>query len=304
MKKMIMMSLMAMMTAMTVNAQNNTYTMVIEMQNGTKISIGPNEVKNVSFKDGEITVSGGTVESIMQMITNNHSALLSKIDDVNSALDSRITANEGSIKTLQDKTTMNDAAYHKELDAKISKLSGQIENVLDIAQKAQQKATENSTNIATINTNIAKLSTDLSNMQKSIAELEKKVSGNNPNPDDPNPDDPTPDEPTSDGISAYYAGGSITQANETIQSGSKLNWTFSNGGKKSVILTRMQMINGKTNSVGNNLLTENVEVAAGKSVSYTITVGILGIESPIMRFTYLYNGEEKTIEAKYKSFSF
>ena len=32
---------------LTVKAQNNTYNMVLEMTNGTKINIGPNEIKSI-----------------------------------------------------------------------------------------------------------------------------------------------------------------------------------------------------------------------------------------------------------------
>ncbi len=105
-------------------------------------------------------------------------------------------------------------------------------------------------------------------------------------------------------IKAAYIGGSIMQVNDLIKYGSKLNWSFINGSNLDVTLTGLQLINGKTNEVGNNLFSENVSVPAGKTVSYSITVGLLGIESPRVRFTFTYDGKEYTREAEYKSISF
>ena len=65
MRKNFIMSLFAMLlTVITLSAQNNTYTMVIEMQNGTKVNIGPNEVKNISFNNGQVVFSGNTIAEI------------------------------------------------------------------------------------------------------------------------------------------------------------------------------------------------------------------------------------------------
>lgn len=69
MKKLMLSSLLAILT-LAASAQTNTYAMVIEMQNGTKLTIGPNEVKNVSFKNGELTVSGETIETLVSNAVN------------------------------------------------------------------------------------------------------------------------------------------------------------------------------------------------------------------------------------------
>ena len=51
-------------------AQSNSYNMVIEMANGTKINIGPNDVKNIYFNDGQLVISGETIEQIAQANSN------------------------------------------------------------------------------------------------------------------------------------------------------------------------------------------------------------------------------------------
>ena len=123
----------------------------------------------------------------------------------------------------------------------------------------------------------------------------------NPNASD-NAVDHTNDYLVTDKISASYLGGSYTSTNNTINNGSKLNWKFTNGSTESVTLTGVQLINGVTGNEGNNLLSEEVEVAAGEAKSYTITVGVGGIQEPKIRFTYRYNRKKYTVEASMSQF--
>ena len=58
--------LLVFLSVLTGKAQTNTYNMVIEMTNGTKINIGPNEIKNISFNEGQMTFSG---ESLSYSLT-------------------------------------------------------------------------------------------------------------------------------------------------------------------------------------------------------------------------------------------
>ncbi len=39
---------------MAMQAQENTYNMVIEMTNGTKITDGPNDISSLTFNNGEL----------------------------------------------------------------------------------------------------------------------------------------------------------------------------------------------------------------------------------------------------------
>ena len=100
-------------------------------------------------------------------------------------------------------------------------------------------------------------------------------------------------------ISAVCIGGAITQTNDLINSGSKLNWTFSNNSTESVTLNSMQLIDGLTGSAG-NIMNVNEVVNANSSVSYTTTIGATGIHTPVTcRFRYTYNGNEYSTDAKY-----
>ena len=79
--------------AMSTSAQNNTYSMVITMANGTTIALGPNDVKDITFKDGEVQVTGQALEQIVDMTKENSSEILNHTK--------RITNLEDALKAMQ-----------------------------------------------------------------------------------------------------------------------------------------------------------------------------------------------------------
>ena len=100
-------------------------------------------------------------------------------------------------------------------------------------------------------------------------------------------------------ISAYSIGGSVTQTNDLINSGSQLNWTFCNDSEYSVTFKSMQLIDGKTGVEGNVMNVDKM-VEAGTSVSYSTTIGASGIHIPVTcRFRYVFNGNEYYTDAVY-----
>ena len=54
-------------SVLTIQAQNDSYKMTIELSNGTKMSLNTNEVKEVAIADGKIVVSG---DDLIQTINN------------------------------------------------------------------------------------------------------------------------------------------------------------------------------------------------------------------------------------------
>lgn len=76
MKKIFLTLITALITILSISAQN-TYNMVIEMNDGTKINIGPNDIKNMSFMDGNLTVSGESIDDIKKEIAE----LKKKVDE-------------------------------------------------------------------------------------------------------------------------------------------------------------------------------------------------------------------------------
>ena len=138
-------------------------------------------------------------------------------------------------------------------------------------------------------------------------ELSKIImaSGTNPTPGpDPTPVNPSADDLETDKITASFIGGAYSSVNGRIQSGSKLNVKFSNKSSKSVTLTKMQLNDAETGLEGNNLLTENVVVPPGQNVSYTITVGVLGITKPVIVFTYQYNNKTYQVKDEWQEIEF
>ena len=111
------------------------------------------------------------------------------------------------------------------------------------------------------------------------------------------PVDHSQDYLVTDKISASFTGGAYSSINGRISSGGQLSWRFSNGSDKSVTLTGIQLINGATGVEGNNMLSAELEVAAGESKAYTVTVGVAGIQQPKIRFTYRYNKKSYSVEA-------
>lgn len=93
-------------------------------------------------------------------------------------------------------------------------------------------------------------------------------------------------------ITARSGASSIMMVNNLIQYGSSLGWIFTNKSSRTVKLKSLQLVDGATGSEG-NIMNVNAEVAGGSSVSYSTTIGLLGIHTPVTcRFRYEYKGKE------------
>ena len=69
MKKQIILSLLAtLVSVLGISAQENTYSMVIKLNNGTVLTIGPNEVDSISFNDGQVTFSGQNLSQLVEKV--------------------------------------------------------------------------------------------------------------------------------------------------------------------------------------------------------------------------------------------
>lgn len=103
-------------------------------------------------------------------------------------------------------------------------------------------------------------------------------------------------------ISVGNLGGSVYSVNGLIQYGSKINWTFINYSTEKVRLKTLQLIDGETGKEGNQMSVDT-DVEANSGVSYTTTIGLLGIHAPVTcRFRFDYNGKEYYVDAVYKLF--
>ena len=70
MKKFSIITLFLALLCMTMQAQENTYNMVIEMTNGTKITVGPNDISSLTFNNGELTVTGVNLGELIETLAS------------------------------------------------------------------------------------------------------------------------------------------------------------------------------------------------------------------------------------------
>ena len=71
MKKQFLLSLVAaFVLALSANAQGNTYNMKVKMADGTEITIGPNDIDNISFNEGEVVVSGTRLQEVLEKLAS------------------------------------------------------------------------------------------------------------------------------------------------------------------------------------------------------------------------------------------
>lgn len=111
------------------------------------------------------------------------------------------------------------------------------------------------------------------------------------------PVDHSSDYLVTDKISASIISASVSKINGVIRSGSSFGVKFSNASDEAVTLIGIE-VHDSGKAAGSNLLSEEVEVAAGESKSYTVTLGS-NMTTPVFCFTYRYNKKKYTVEATY-----
>lgn len=103
-----------------------------------------------------------------------------------------------------------------------------------------------------------------------------------------------------DYLDCYCAGGSIMSINGLIRYGSQLNWALNNKSSSDIKLKSLQLVDGVTGKAGNEMPIDAV-VPAGLRVAYTVTIGLLGIHSPVTcKFNIEYNNNTYTVDAVYE----
>lgn len=103
-----------------------------------------------------------------------------------------------------------------------------------------------------------------------------------------------------DDITVYCSGGIISSINGLIQYGSRLNWSLKNNSSSDITLVSMQLVDGATGTVGNEM-SVNAKVSSGDAVGYSTTIGLVGIHTPVTcKFKIECNSKTYTVEAVYK----
>ena len=175
MKKNFLLAMVVMlMTAVSSFAQKE-YNMVITLSNGTTVTLGNNDIKEITFNDGEVAISGNMVNTIdslaqvsqhleqrtkevearsMEMIYN----LLDRTEMLNQQVDANMAETNAKIETLEsyDGALKNNIALAED---KIAETSARVANTEAALQNANELIKQQSDEINALNAKIAILKT-------------------------------------------------------------------------------------------------------------------------------------------------
>ena len=181
MKKNILIALFALLAvALNGNAQNNTYNMVIEMVNGSKITIGPNDVKNISFNNGELVITGENINTLVEQ----QSKADERIESLAKTVDGLSAQLADALKQVQD--YFNRVYSKDQVDALLKDVqSGSTPDLSNYAEKKDVAAVQGeiayntaalkeeiAKNTATLKDQINALSTKIKDLEAAIADVQ------------------------------------------------------------------------------------------------------------------------------------
>ncbi len=103
-----------------------------------------------------------------------------------------------------------------------------------------------------------------------------------------------------DYLKAYCSGASVISINGLIKYGSQFSWTINNNSRSDITLKSLQLVDGVTETVGNEMKID-ATIAVGQGATYTTSIGLFGIHAPVTCiFKIEYKGKEYTVNAVYK----
>ena len=117
--------LLMLMTVMNVGAQTNEHNMVITLKNGTTITLGHDDLQNITFNGETINVEGNTIDGIQLSIAqlqNDIQTVAGKVDQH----DGRISTVEQKCANLEEYCGTK-CVTREELDSKIASIQSDME---------------------------------------------------------------------------------------------------------------------------------------------------------------------------------
>lgn len=168
MKKNFLLAMVVMlMTAVSSFAQKE-YNMVITLSNGTTVTLGHNDIKEITFNDGEVAISGNmvnTIDSLAQvsqnleqrtkeveaMSMNMYHNLLDRTEMLNQQVEAKMDVTNTRIEELKSTLKNNIAAAETE----IAETSARVANTEAALQNANEMIKLQSEEINALNTKIA-----------------------------------------------------------------------------------------------------------------------------------------------------
>ncbi len=136
MKKFILMSLVATFAfVFSASAQENSYSIIIKMANGSTFTIGPNEVDNITFDNGEVTISGVTVDDLVERIDALREELIIRQEYLSGKIYESANETETALQSLEkDLNEKIDA-----LDKRANVTETRLYDVAEVAEQLNEK---------------------------------------------------------------------------------------------------------------------------------------------------------------------
>lgn len=156
MKKNFLLAMVVMlMTAVSSFAQKE-YNMVITLSNGTTVTLGHNDIKEITFNDGEVAISGNMVNTI------------DSLAKVSKNLEYRIKeVEERSMKMSYDLLTRTDA-LNQQVDINMTNTNAKIETLESYGAALKNNIAAAETEIAETNDRVANTEAALQNANEMI----------------------------------------------------------------------------------------------------------------------------------------
>ena len=176
---------------LNVNAQENenlpdeNYNMVVKMPDGTTITIGTNDVEEVSFNNGKLVISGESLNEILELINNSSAEVNVKIANIEAKLAESITKAEleavlsnlvpkdyldALLAALETKLTNADAAMYTALQNLIVQEIGKLR-----IDELRAAVTKNSTDIEWLKTLYSDMNEKFKDIYSELDEHKKEI---------------------------------------------------------------------------------------------------------------------------------
>ena len=153
-------------TTMRADEPAKEYNMVITLQNGTTITLGHNDIKNITFNGEEISISGNaanTIEQLGDQTMENRGrieAIYGSLDELRMLIDSQDSKMLGHVTALEDYVNMN--------RGEIASLKAYVDSMMNSIANLEGHTAANEAAIATLNQFISDMIVRIDGQQQQI----------------------------------------------------------------------------------------------------------------------------------------
>ena len=185
-KNILLVMVMMLMTAANALAQKE-YNMVITLNNGTTVTLGHNDIKEITFNDGEVAISGnmvntidslaGVTKSLDDKILEVANATDAKFDYLATAVDAKFADYAVAINSIvafmeaQDALNEQQAAVNEQLMTSIDQIVYFMEKLHpELAGAPEIKRAKS----ISANASTADMKTAIENLKKALENINKK----------------------------------------------------------------------------------------------------------------------------------